>query len=51
MAWTYIKQKYAVVSRNDMTEQQWIELSAELKASETTSKLFERINQQSPTPE
>ena len=41
--WDYIKSKYEVESRNDMTEQQWTELSVELKAAETTPKLFEAL--------
>lgn len=47
--WDYIKRKYGVESRNDMTEMQWTQLSAELKAAETTpqllSDLCERIKQ------
>ncbi len=41
--WTYIKRKYNVESRNDMTEQQWTQLSAELKAAETASNLFDEL--------
>ena len=41
--WNYIKRKYSVESRNDMTEQQWTQLSAELKAAETNPKLFEEL--------
>ncbi len=41
--WNYIKRKYSVESRNDMSEQQWTQLSAELKAAETTPKLFEEL--------
>ncbi|MCY3743370.1 MAG: hypothetical protein OXH00_20340 [Candidatus Poribacteria bacterium] len=61
--WDYIKRKYSVESRNDMTELQWTQLSAELKAAETTPQLLndlcERIKQLTaaaqesdvPTPE
>ena len=38
--WDYVKQKFEVESRNDMSEQQWTELSAELKAAEMNSKLL-----------
>lgn len=41
--WDYIKRKYSVESRNDMSEQQWTQLAAELKAAETTPKLFEEL--------
>ncbi len=41
--WNYIKRKYSVESRNDMSEQQWTQLSAELKAAETNPKLFEEL--------
>lgn len=41
--WNYIKRKYSVESRNDMSEQQWTQLSAELKAAETTPKLFDEL--------
>lgn len=41
--WDYIKRKYHVESRNDMSELQWTELSAELKAAETHQKLFEQL--------
>lgn len=47
--WNYIKRKYSVESRNDMSEIQWTQLSAELKAAETTPQLLndlcERIKQ------
>ena len=47
--WDYIKRKYSVESRNDMSEIQWTQLSAELKAAETTPQLLndlcERIKQ------
>ena len=61
--WDYIKRKYSVESRNDMSEMQWTQLSAELKAAETSEKLLdelcERIKQltaasqesEVPTPE
>ena len=41
--WNYIKRRYSVQSRNDMSEQQWTKLSAELKAAETTDDLFEEL--------
>ena len=41
--WNYIKRKYSVESRNDMSEQQWTQLAAELKAAETNPKLFEEL--------
>ena len=47
--WDYIKRKYSVESRNDMSEMQWTQLSAELKAAETAPQLLddlcERIKQ------
>ena len=47
--WNYIKRKYGVESRNDMSELQWTQLSAELKAAETTPQLLndlcERVKQ------
>ena len=41
--WNYIKRKYSVESRNDMTEMQWTQLSAELKAAETTPELLDAL--------
>lgn len=41
--WDYIKRRYAVESRNDMTEMQWTQLSAELKAAETAPKLLDEL--------
>ncbi len=41
--WNYIKRRYGVESRNNMTEMQWTELSAELKAAETAPKLFDEL--------
>lgn len=41
--WNYMKRKCNVESRNDISEQQWTQLSAELKAAETTPKLFEEL--------
>jgi len=38
--WGYVKRRYRVESRNDMTERQWVELSAELKAAEGSEMLF-----------
>ncbi len=43
--WNYIKRKYSVASRNDMTEMQWTQLSAELKAAETSPKLLDELCQ------
>ena len=41
--WNYIKRKYGVESRNDMSELQWTQLSAELKAAETTPQLLDDL--------
>ena len=41
--WNYIKRKYSVESRNDMTEMQWTQLSAELKAAETSATLLDEL--------
>ena len=41
--WDYIKRKYSVESRNDMNEMQWTQLSAELKAAETSPKLLDEL--------
>ena len=41
--WNYIKRKYSVESRNDMSEMQWTQLSAELKAAETSPKLLDEL--------
>jgi len=41
--WNYIKRRYSVESRNDMTEMQWTQLSAELKAAETSPKLLDEL--------
>ncbi len=41
--WNYVKRRYSVESRNDMSEQQWTQLSAELKAAETAPNLFEEL--------
>ena len=41
--WDYVKQKFGVEKRNDMTEMQWTQLAAELKAAETTPKLFDEL--------
>ena len=61
--WNYMKRKCGVESRNDISEMQWTQLSAELKAAETNPQLFndlcERIKQLTtaaqesdvPTPE
>lgn len=46
--WTYVKRRYGVESRNDMTEMQWTQLAAELNAAEREDKIFgqlvERVN-------
>lgn len=44
--WEYVKQKFEVETRNDMTELQWTELSAQLKAAETNNTLFEELIKQ-----
>ena len=41
--WNYIKRKYGVESRNDMSEMQWTQLSAELKAAETSPQLLDEL--------
>ena len=41
--WNYVKRRYAVESRNDMTELQWTQLSAELQAGASTSELFKEL--------
>ncbi len=41
--WLYMKRKCSVESRNDISERQWTELSAELKAAETNTTLFEGL--------
>ena len=41
--WNYIKRKYGVESRNDMSELQWTQLSAELKAAETSPQLLDEL--------
>ncbi|MDE0299265.1 MAG: hypothetical protein OXN17_11575 [Candidatus Poribacteria bacterium] len=41
--WSYVRRRYGVESRNDMTEQQWTQLSAELKAAEKSKKLFNQL--------
>ena len=47
--WNYMKRKCGVESRNDISEMQWTQLSAELKAAETAPQLLndlcERIKQ------
>lgn len=39
--WTYVKRRYNVESRNDMTERHWAELSAELNSASSTKQLFD----------
>ena len=41
--WNYVKRRYAVESRNDMTEMQWTQLSAELQAGAATPDLFKEL--------
>lgn len=41
--WNYMKRKCSVESRNDISEQQWTQLAAELKAAETTPKLLDEL--------
>ncbi len=41
--WNYVKRRYAVESRNDMTEMQWTQLSAELQAGASTPDLFKEL--------
>ena len=41
--WSYVRRRYGVESRNDMTEQQWTQLSAELKAAENSKKLLNQL--------
>ncbi|MBI1923203.1 hypothetical protein HYR99_03020 [Candidatus Poribacteria bacterium] len=41
--WNYVKRRYAVESRNDMTEWQWTQLSAELNAAESSPQIFKQL--------
>ena len=41
--WNYVRRRYGVESRNEMSELQWTQLSAELKAAESSPKLFEQM--------
>ncbi len=41
--WLYMKRKCSVESRNDISERQWTQMSAELKAAETNATLFEGL--------
>ena len=41
--WNYVKRRYGVASRNDMTELQWTQLSAELNAAESSPELFDQM--------
>lgn len=43
MLWEYVKHKYEVDSRNDMTELQWTELAAQLNAAQTTPEIFDQL--------
>ena len=40
MLWEYVKQKFNVEKRNDMTQLQWTQLAAELKAAKTSSEFL-----------
>ena len=46
MFWEYVKRKYEVQIRNDMTELQWTELAAQLNAAQTTPELFDQLVKQ-----
>ena len=41
--WNYVKRRYGVESRNDMTEMQWTQLSAELQAGASAPDLFKEL--------
>ncbi len=41
--WSYVKRRYGVESRNDMTELQWTQLSAELQAGASIPELFKEL--------
>ena len=41
--WDYVKRRYVVESRKDMTESQWTQLSAELQAAESSPELFRQM--------
>ncbi len=41
--WSYVRRRYGVESRNDMTELQWTQLSAELQAAESSPELFKGL--------
>ena len=41
--WNYVKRRYGVESRNDMTELQWTQLSAELQAGDSAPELFKEL--------
>lgn len=41
--WNYVKRRYGVESRNDMTELQWTQLSAELQAGASAPELFKEL--------
>ena len=41
--WDYVRRRYGVESRNDMSELQWTQLSAELQAAQSSPKLFEQM--------
>ena len=41
--WSYVRRRYSVESRNDMTELQWTQLSAELQAGASSPELFKEL--------
>lgn len=41
--WNYVKRRYGVETRNDMTEMHWTQLSAELTAADRTPELFNEM--------
>jgi hypothetical protein len=41
--WDYVRRRYGVESRNDMSELQWTQLSAELQAAQSSPELFEQM--------
>ena len=46
--WSYVKRRYAVESRNDMTEMQWTQLSAELQAGALRARAFQGVGGADP---
>ena len=41
--WNYVKRRYGVETRNDMTEMHWTQLSAELTAADRAPELFNEM--------